>query len=291
MKTTAAIIVVLALLLGFNSFYTVGEGHSALVLQFGQILRTDRQAGLHAKVPLLQQVLVLDDRTLSFDGRPERYVTLDKQSVNVDFYVKWRIDNPADYYRATGGDELQAGQRLSPIVSNVLRGIVDTRSLQQLVAGNPGELSSGTVQQANAQAQKALGISVVDVRITGIEFPDDIKAAVYKRMQTERQQQAAAIRADGKQEAEAIKADADRQAQVIRANAESEADKVKGEGDAQAAQIYAQAYGQDPDFFAFYRSLDAYKKAFGDGKGTIILKPDSEFLRYFGNPAPASARH
>jgi modulator of FtsH protease HflC len=286
MKTAAAIIVALAVLLGYNSFYTVDEGHSALVLQFGQILRTDRQAGLHAKVPLLQQVLALDDRTLSFDGRPERYVTADKQSVNVDFYVKWRIASPADYYRATGGDELQAGQRLSPIVSNALRSLVGARSLQQLVAGNPGELGTGTVQQANEQAQKSLGISLVDVRITGIEFPDDIKAAVYKRMQTERQQQAAAIRADGKQEAEAIKADADRQAQVIRANAESDADKVKGEGDAQAAQIYAQAYGQDPDFFAFYRSLAAYKKSFGDGRGTIILKPDSEFLRYFGNPAP-----
>jgi modulator of FtsH protease HflC len=291
MKTTAAIIIVLALLLGFNSLYTVGEGQSALVLQFGKILRTDKQPGLHAKVPLLQQALTLDDRILSFDGQPERYATADKQSVNVDFYVKWRIADPANYYRATGGDELQAGQRLSPIVSNELRSIVNARSLQQLVVGNPGDLEVGAVQQSNEQAQKTLGISVVDVRITGIEFPDDIRAAVYKRMQTERQQQAAAIRADGKQEAEAIKADADRQAQVIRADGESEADKIKGEGDAQAAQIYAQAYSQDPDFFAFYRSLEAYKKAFGDGKGTIILKPDSEFLRYFGNPAPAPARH
>jgi modulator of FtsH protease HflC len=291
MKTTAAIIIVLALLLGFNSLYTVGEGQSALVLQFGKILRTDKQPGLHAKVPLLQQALTLDDRILSFDGQPERYATADKQSINVDFYVKWRIADAANYYRATGGDELQAGQRLSPIVSNELRSIVNARSLQQLVVGNPGDLEAGAVQQSNEQAQKTLGISVVDVRITGIEFPDDIRAAVYKRMQTERQQQAAAIRADGKQEAEAVKADADRQAQVIRADGESEADKIKGEGDAQAAQIYAQAYSQDPDFFAFYRSLEAYKKAFGDGKGTIILKPDSEFLRYFGNPAPAPARH
>ncbi|MBE1159718.1 protease modulator HflC [Dyella acidiphila] len=291
MKTTAAIIIVLALLLGFNSLYIVGEGQSALVLQFGKILRTDRQPGLHAKVPLLQQALTLDDRILSFDGQPERYATADKQSVNVDFYVKWRIANPADYYRATGGDELQAGQRLAPIVSTALRSVVDTRTLQQLIAGNPGDLTTGTVQPSNEQAQKTLGIAVVDVRITGIEFPDDIKAAVYKRMQTERQQQAAAIRADGKQQAEAIKAEVDRQAQVIRADAESGADKVRGEGDAQAAQIYAQAYAQDPDFFAFYRSLDAYKKAFGDGRGTIILKPDSEFLRYFGNPVPAPARH
>lgn len=290
MKTTAAIIIVLVVLLGINSFYAVEDGQSALVLQFGKILRTDKQPGLHAKVPLLQQVLTLDDRILAFDGTPQRYATSDKQSINVDYYVKWRIADPAEYYRATNGDELQAGQRLSPIVSNALRSAVDARSLQQLIASGQSDLAASALQQSNEQV-KGLGVSVVDVRITGIEFPDDIKAAVYKRMQTERQQQAAAIRADGKQQAEAIKADAESQAQVIRANGESQAEKVKGEGDAQAAQIYAQAASQDPDFFAFYRSLEAYKQAFGDGKGTIILKPDSEFLRYFGNPAPSPARH
>jgi len=287
MKTTAAIIIVLLLLVGFNSLYTVGEGQQVLVLQFGKILRTDRQPGLHAKVPLLQQTLTLDDRILSYDGAPQRFATSDKQSINVAYYVKWRIANAADYYRASGGDELQAGQRLSPIISNALRSIVNAHAMDQLVASGQGDIAASTLQQANEETQKTLGISVVDVRITGIEFPDDVKAAVYKRMQTERQQQAAAIRADGKQEAEAIKAETQAQAQVIRANAESDADKVKGEGDAQAAQIYAQAYAQDPDFFAFYRSLQAYKKSFGDGKGTIILKPDSEFLRYFGNPAAA----
>src|ERR1700733_10573430 len=280
MKTIAAIIIVLLLLLGVNSVYSVEDGQSALVLQFGKILRTDNQPGLHAKVPLLQQVLTLDDRILAFDGTPQRYATADKQSINIDFYVKWRIANPADYYRATGGDELQAGQRLSPIVSNALRSVVDAHTLQQLIAGGQGEFAANTLQQSNEQT-KALGVAVVDVRVTGIEFPDDIKAAVYKRMQTERQQQAAAIRADGKQQAEAIKADADSQAQIIRANGESAAERVKGEGDAQTAQIYAQAAAQDPDFFAFYRSLEAYRQAFGDGRGTIILKPDSEFLRYF----------
>jgi modulator of FtsH protease HflC len=292
MKTTVAIIVVLFVLLGINSFYAVEDGQTVLVTQFGKILRTDKQPGLHAKLPLLQQALTLDTRILSYDGAPERYATSDKQSVNVDYYVKWRIANPSDYYRATGGEELQAGQRLSPIVSDTLRNIVSTHTLQQLVGGGQNDLTASAIQQSDAQAQKALGVSIVDVRITGIEFPDDIKAAVYKRMQTERQQQAAAIRADGKQQAESIKADADSQAQVIRANAESDAERVKGEGDAQAAQIYAQAASQDPDFFAFYRSLDAYKQAFGDGRGTIILKPDSEFLRYFGNPSPAPAgRH
>ena len=292
MKTTAAIIIALLVLLGVNSFYTVEDGQTVLVTQFGKILRADKEPGLHAKVPLLQQSLTLDNRILSYDGAPERYATSDKQSINVDYYVKWRIDSAADYYRSTGGDELQAGQRLSPIVSNTLRSIVGTHTLQELVGGGQNDLTANAIEQSNEQAQKTLGISIVDVRITGIEFPDDIKAAVYKRMQTERQQQAAAIRADGKQQAETIKADADSQAQVIRANAESDAERVKGEGDAQAAQIYAQAASQDPDFFDFYRSLEAYKQAFSDGKGTIILKPDSEFLRYFGNPSSApAARH
>jgi membrane protease subunit HflC len=291
MKTTAAIIIVLAILLGFNSFYTVGEGQHVLVLQFGKILRTDRQPGLHAKVPLLQQVMTLDERVLSFDGAPQRYATSDRQSINVTYYVKWSIADAANYYRATGGDELQAGQRLSPIVSNALRSVVGQHTLEQLVASGQGDIAASALQQANTETQKTLGVSMVDVRIIGVEFPDDVKAAVYKRMQTERQQQSAVIRAEGRQEAEAIKAEAQAQAQMIRAAGESEADKVKGEGDAQAAQIYAQAYAQDPDFFAFYRSLQAYKKSFGDGKGTIILKPDSEFLRYFGNPAAAPARH
>ena len=290
MKTTAAIIIVLLILLGFNSLYTVGEGQQVLVMQVGKILRTDRQPGLHAKVPLLQQVLTLDERVLSFDGAPQRYVTSGKQSVNVNYYVKWRIADAADYYRATSGDELQAGQRLSPIVSNALRSAVNEHTLEQLIASGQGDIITSALQQANAETQKTLGVTVVDVRITGVEFPDDIKTAVYKRMQTERQQQAAAIRADGKQQAESIKTDAQTQAQMIRATAESDADKVRGEGDAQAAQIYAQAYAQDADFFAFYRSLQAYKKSFGDGRGTIILKPDSEFLRYFGNPAAAPAR-
>jgi membrane protease subunit HflC len=241
-------------------------------------------------VPLLQQVLTLDDRILAFDGTPQRYATADKQSINIDFYVKWRIANPADYYRATGGDELQAGQRLSPIISTALRSAVGAQTLQQLIAGGQGEFAANMLQPSNEQA-KALGISIVDVRVTGIEFPDDTKTAVYKRMQTERQQQATAIRADGKQQAETIKTDADSQAQILRANAESAAERVKGEGDAQAAQINSQAAAQDPDFFAFYSSLQAYRQAFGDGRGTIILKPDSEFLRYFDNPTPAPARH
>ncbi|RUL78131.1 protease modulator HflC [Dyella choica] len=290
MKTTAAIIIVLLILLGFNSFYTVGEGQHVLLLQFGKILRTERQPGLHAKLPLLQQALTLDDRILSFDAAPQRYATADKQSINVSYYVKWRIADAADYYRATGGDELQAGQRLGPIVSNALRNVVSEHGMDRLVAAGQDDIASGTLQLANTETRKTLGVSVVDVRVTSIEFPDDVKTAVYKRMQTERQQQAAAIRAEGKQQAESIKAETQAQAQVIRATAESDADKVRGAGDAQAAQIYAQAYAQDPDFFAFYRSLQAYRKSFGDGRGTIILKPDSEFLRYFGNPAVAPAR-
>ena len=287
MKITLAIVIALLVLLGFNSVYTVEEGQSALVLQLGRIVRVDHSPGLHAKFPLLQQVTTIDQRVLAFDASPARYTTADKQTVNVDVYVKWRVADPQAYYRITAADDVQASQRLNPVVSNAVRDIVQVHSLQQLVAANDGDFTTAIQQAADKQAQSALGINVTDVRITSVEFPDDIKAAVYKRMQTERQQQASAIRADGKQEAESIKADGDRQAQVIRANANSDAEKVRGEGDAQAAQVYAASYAEDPDFFAFYRSLSAYKKALGDGKTIIVLKPDSEFMRYFDNPAAA----
>ncbi|MDO1530255.1 protease modulator HflC [Fulvimonas sp. R45] len=286
MKIATGILAVLLVLLGFNSAYVVSEGQSALVLQFGRIVRTGDQPGLHFKLPLLQQVVLLDNRILTLDAQPERYFTSEKKSVNVDFYVKWRIADNATYYRATNGNELQAIQRLTPIVKDALRYEFNARTLQELVSGGRKDITARVRRQTDAVARKNLGISVVDVRIKRIDLPDEVSESVYKRMRAERLQLANELRSTGQQVAETIQADADKQGQIIRADAERDAAKVRGEGDAQAAAIYAQAYGQDPEFFAFYRSLQAYKKAFADGKGVLILKPDSEFLRYFGNPAP-----
>ncbi len=289
MKFISGIIVVLIVLIGFNSLFIVSEGETALVLQFGRIVRTGDQPGLHFKLPFVQQVMTFDNRILTLEAPPERYFTSEKKSVNVDFFVKWRIADTATFYRATAGDELQAANRLTPIVKDALRFEFNGRTLQELVAAGRKDVTERVRKQTDAAAGKSLGITVVDVRIKRIDLPDEVSESVYKRMRAERTQLANELRFTGQQAGETIKADADRQAQVIKAEAERDAAKVRGEGDAQAAAIYAQAYGQDPEFFAFYRSLAAYRKSFEDGKGVLVLKPDSEFLKYFNDGA--SSRH
>ncbi|MEW5835554.1 MAG: protease modulator HflC [Pseudomonadota bacterium] len=285
MKISAIIAVILVALLGLNSMYVVGEGQSALLLQFGRIVRTGDQPGLHFKLPLLQQVMRFDNRILTMDASPERYLTSEKKSVNVDFYVKWRIADNADYYRATGGDPVQAAQRLSPIVKNALRFEFNSRTLQELISGGRRDITNKVREQTDLASRKSLGIEVVDVRIKQIELPNEVSDSVYKRMKAERLQLANELRYTGEQMATTVTADADRQAQVLRANAERDAARIRGEGDAQAALIYAQAYGQDPEFFAFYRSMQAYRHAFDDGKNVLVLKPDDPFLQYFQNSA------
>ena len=285
MKISAIIAVIVVALLGLNSMYMVGEGQSALLLQFGRIVRTGDQPGLHFKLPVLQQVMRFDNRILTMDASPERYLTSEKKSVNVDFYVKWRIADNADYYRATGGDPVQAAQRLSPIVKNALRFEFNSRTLQELISGGRRDITNKVREQTDLAARKSLGIEVVDVRIKQIELPNEVSDSVYKRMKAERLQLANELRYTGEQMATTVTADADRQAQVLRANAERDAAKIRGEGDAQAAQIYAQAYGQDPEFFAFYRTMQAYRHAFDDGKNVLVLKPDDPFLQYFQNSA------
>ena len=286
MKISTAIIAVVLLLLGLNSMFVVSEGHSALVLQFGRIVQTDYQPGLHFKLPVIQQVMHFDKRILSLDAPPERYFTSEKKSVNVDFYVKWRIVDNAMYYRSTGGDQLQATQRLTPIVKDALRFEFNARTLPDLISGGRKDITERVRAQTDASARKNLGIAVVDVRIKRIDLPNEVSESVYKRMRAERLQLANELRFTGQESAETIQADADRQGQVLRADARRDAATIRGEGDAQAAAIYAQAYSQDPEFFTFYRSLAAYRKSFEDGRGVLIMKPDNEFLRYFDQPAP-----
>lgn len=285
-KIGAAVIAALLVLLGLNSMFVVTEGQNALLLQFGRILRTDYQPGLHFKLPLVQQVMRFDNRILSLDAPPERYFTSEKKSVNVDFYVKWRIVDNAMYYRATGGDQLQAEQRLTPVIKDALRFEFNARTLQELISGGRKDITERVRQQTDVSARKNLGIAVVDVRIKRIDLPDEVSESVYKRMRAERLQLANELRYTGQEAAAKIQADADRQAQVLKADANRDAAKVRGDGDAQAAAIYAQAYSQNPEFFAFYRSMAAYRKSFEDGKGVLVLKPDSEFLRYFSDPSP-----
>jgi membrane protease subunit HflC len=285
-RIVAAFVAVVVILLGLSSVFVVREGHSALVLQFGRLVHTDYQPGLHFKLPVLQQVIHFDKRILSLEAPPERYFTSEKKSVNVDFYVKWRIADNAAYYRATGGDQLQAAQRLTPIVKDALRFEFNARTLPDLISGGRKDITERVRAQTDASARKNLGIAVVDVRIKRIDLPNEVSESVYKRMRAERLQLANELRYTGQESATRIKADADRQAQVLEADANRDAAKVKGEGDAKAAGIYADSYSKDPEFYAFYRSLAAYRASLETGNGVLILKPDSPFLHYFDDPAP-----
>ncbi|HET9189930.1 MAG: protease modulator HflC [Deltaproteobacteria bacterium] len=287
MKLLPPIIALLLVVLIANSAFIVPAGQSALVLQFGRIegagsAATDYKPGLHFKLPLVQQVVRYDRRILNLEAQPERYFTSEKKAVNVDFYVKWRIADPAAYYRSFGADETQtlANQRLAPIIKDALRFEFTARTLNDLIANARSDITENVRKQANEATEGKLGIRVVDVRIKRIEFPDEVLASVYKRMSAERNRLANEQRSNGKEEAAKIEADADRQVQVIKAEAERDAQEARGEGDAKAAEIYAAAYAKDPDFYAFDRSLKAYREAFKNG-GVIVVDPKSEFMRYF----------
>ncbi|MBS0485776.1 MAG: protease modulator HflC, partial [Proteobacteria bacterium] len=281
MKLLTPILALLLVGLIANSAFVVPEGQSALVLQFGRIVGSGSAAdeyapGLHYKLPLIQQVVRYDRRILNLEAQPERYFTTEKKAVNVDFYVKWRIADPAAYYRSFGADPNQtlANQRLAPIIKDALRFEFTARTLNDLIASARSDITEHVREQANQATQDKLGIHVVDVRIKRIEFPDEVLASVYKRMSAERNRLANEQRSNGQEEAAKIEADADRQVQVIKAEAERDAQEARGEGDAKAAEIYAAAYGKDADFYAFYRSLQAYRNAFKSGS-VIMVDPKS----------------
>jgi membrane protease subunit HflC len=286
------IIALILVVLIANSAFVVREGQSALLLQFGRIEGADTAGesadylpGLHIKLPFVQQVVRYDRRILNLESQPERYFTSEKKAVNVDFYVKWRIENGAKYYRSFGADEFQslAGTRLVPIIRNALRDEFNARPLNELIASARNDITERVLEAANKITVDALGIRVIDVRVKRIEFPDEVLSSVYDRMRAERTRLANEQRSNGKEAAAKITAEADRQVQVIKAEAERDAQQARGEGDAKAAEIYAAAYTKDPEFYAFYRSLAAYRESIKAGD-VMVLDPKSEFLRYFGEP-------
>jgi modulator of FtsH protease HflC len=288
MRMFAPIVVLIVVIVVASCVFIVPEGQSALLLQFGRIegigseAGSDYNPGLHFKVPLMQQAVRFDRRILNLEATPERYFTAEKKAVAVDFYVKWRIEKPVVYYQSFGADEFQtlANQRLAPIIKDSLRFEFTSRSLGDLIASARADITEHVLEQANKQTD-TLGIRVVDVRIKRIEFPDEVVGSVYKRMSAERNRLANEQRSNGQESAAKIEADADRQVQVIKAEAERDAQQTRGEGDAKASEIYAAAYSRDPEFFAFYRSMQAYREAFKNG-GVIVLDPKTEFMRYFG---------
>ncbi len=284
MKIVSALFAILLVLVGANAVYVVNEGQTGMLLQFGRIVKADHRPGIHFKLPFVQQVLLFDRRILSLDAQPERYLTSEKKSVLVDFYVKWRIDDVAKYYGASAGEVLQANQRLAPIIKDALRFEFNARPLHELIAGGRTDITQHVREQANKATRASLGIEVVDVRIKRIDFPEEgtVLESVYKRMRAERAQVANELRATGREAGETIRAEADRKRVVLLAEANKEAQQIRGAGDAKAAEIYAQAYGKDAEFYAFYRSLEAYRESFASGNGVLLLDPKSEYFRYFG---------
>lgn len=284
-----ALAAVVALLLA-GSVYTVGENQVALCFQFGRIVSSDIKPGLHFKIPLVQTVVAFDRRILTLDAQPKRYLTQEKKDVSVDYFVAWRIADPRRYFTATLGSESGAEQRLTPIVVEALRNTINQRTLQDIVSLDRSNLGGGMLKQVNEVARRSLGIQVVDIRIKRIDLPEEsnVLASVYDRMRAERSRVALQLRAEGQEEAAKIQAEADRQRLVISADAERDAQQLRGEGDAQAAAIAAQAYTQDPEFYAFYRSLQAYKTMF-NGKDMLVLDPNSDLLRYLSDPGRGAA--
>jgi membrane protease subunit HflC len=273
-------LVAFLLLMLTSAFFVVDQRERVVLFQFGEIQGTDYPAGLHIKVPFIQNVLRFDGRVLTLDNQTENFLTVEKKNVEVDYYVKWRIADTTTYYRATGGQDIVAMDRLSAIINRGLRDQFGSRTVQQVVSGERDEILQ-SLQKNAADAVKDLGIQLVDVRVKRVDLPKDVSDSVYERMRAERTRVASDLRARGAEEAEKIRAEADREAQTSLANAYRDAEKLRGEGDAKASEIYAAAYGQDQEFYNFYRSLGVYRDAFGKNKDIMVLQPDGELFKYF----------
>jgi membrane protease subunit HflC len=274
-------LVAAALLALLGSVYVVSEGQVAIVLNLGRVVRSGVGPGLHFKWPLIESARVFDTRLQVLDADPERYLTSEKKDVSVDFFAIGRIADVHTFYRATGGDEAVAVSRLAPIIKDSLRNEINARTLQQVVSGDRNEVIERQLGAINRGAA-TLGVKILDIRIKRIDLPEDgdVIKSVYDRMRAQRQQVASKSRAEGEEQAQKIRSEADRQHTVIAADAERDAQKLRGEGDAEAARIYAQAYSRDPAFYAFHRSLEAYRNAFDDGRSVIVLDRNDPFLQY-----------
>jgi len=283
-KPVALIVLVAVAVIASQSVFVVKQWEKAILFQLGEIVRTDFKPGLHFKIPFIQNVRKFDGRLLTLEAEAERYFTVEKKNVLVDSYVKWHIIDVAEYYKSTGGSERRASQLLFEKINDALRNEFGRRTIQEVISGERSQIMMKLGEIANAQA-KDLGIAVTDVRIKRIDLPAEVSTSVYQRMEAERARVARDFRSRGAEAAERIRADADRQRTVILAEAFRDAERIRGEGDAKSAGIYAEAYSKDPEFYSFYRSLNAYKGAFGGKDDVLVLQPDSDFFRYFNDAA------
>ncbi len=263
-----------------NSLFIVNEYERGVKLTFGKVANPDLTPGLHFKFPIMEEVKRFDGRVLTLDARPERFLTVEKKSITVDSFAKWRITDVSKYYTATNGEELRAERLLAQRINEGLRNQFAQRSLQEVVSGERDQLMADLAHQLDDIMKESLGIEVVDVRVKRIDLPDEVSGPVYNRMAAEREREAREHRSKGKEQAEIIRADADRQRTILEAEAYRDAELLRGEGDAKAANIYASAYNQDSEFYSFVRSLNAYKNSFSDKQDILLVNPDSDFFKY-----------
>jgi modulator of FtsH protease HflC len=280
--------VVIALIVGIlilsNSLYIISETERGVLLRFGEVVKADIPIGLHAKFPMVDVVRKFDRRLITLDAPPERFLTVEKKPLDVDFYAKWRIKDTSKFYTATSGDEARAQQLLVQRIKTGLRNQFGERTVHDVVSGERESLMNELTQQLNQISQGEFGIELIDVRVKRIDLPEQVSQSVFDRMKSEREREAREHRSTGKELAEKIRASADREKTVIEANAYREAEQIRGEGDAKASAIYAEAYKQDPEFYAFVRSLNAYRDSFGRRGDLLLLDPKGDFFKYLNNP-------
>jgi membrane protease subunit HflC len=277
-----ALLVVAVVLSG--SIFTVDQRQNAMVFQLGEVVSVKTEPGLYFKLPLVQNVRYFDTRILTLDSAdPERFITSEKKNVLVDSFIKWRVIDAKQFYVSVGGDETRAAIRLNQTVNDGLRAEFGRRTINEVVSGKRDDVMNAIRVKADQDARK-IGVQVVDVRIKRVDLPESVSENVFRRMEAERKQVANELRSTGAAEAEKIKADADKQKEIIVAEAYRDAQRVKGEGDARAAAVYAAAFGKNPEFYAFYRSMQAYRESFKSKSDVMVLDHGADFFKYMKNP-------
>ena len=275
-----AIGLVALLIIATLSLFVVDQRQNAIVFRLGEVVNVKRAPGLYVKVPILDNVRYFDTRILTIDSaEPERFLTSEKKNVLVDLFVKWRIIDVRQYYVSVGGDEARARTRLLQTINDSLRAEFGNRTVHEVVSGERDKIIELMRQRATEDASK-IGVQVLDVRMKRVDLPQEVSESVYRRMEAERKRVANELRSTGSAESEKIRADADRQREIILAQAYRDAQRVKGDGDAKATAIHARAYETNPEFFAFYRSMEAYKQSFRNKSDVLVLEPTSEFFKY-----------
>lgn len=281
---TAAIVVIVVLVVAGSAPYTLGQSQQGLVLEFGHVKRIENTPGLHFKVPFVEQVHRFSARVLTFNASPQSFTTKDGDNVTVDYFVKWRVKDVRLFYQATGGSLAHVRNRLSRIADAELRQQISQRSLTALVSQDHGGMAAAVLKSLQSKISH-MGVQIIDMHVRRINLPDSVTKSIYEKMKSAQQKQAKQLRAEGAEQAETIKAQAERQRSDILADAYRQAEEIRGEGDAEAASIFAQAYAKNPKFYRFYRSMQIYREGWKSKQDRLVLAPDSPLFDYFHGPS------